>query len=934
MYLRSLKCNRMVEPAGFCFAESTFSWVVEEAQGSRSTAARIEVSADPAFAQPIYDSGWSREARSAGTRVKLETRPNTRYFWRVSVRTDAGEEGQSEPASFLTGRQDEPWQAEFIQATIAEPPVFCKRFAAPDVREGILNICGLGLYEAYLNGEKIGDEALTPNCNDYPAFLQYQTYDVTPLLKDENLLEVFVGDGWYKGRFGLDQKHPDLPYALIAQLELRHGDGHATQVCTDESWTCRTSPLLSGGGIYDGEALDLNRVGEEKPVKPGGADKAKLCARLSPPVRVQKELEPQWIREEPDGSLLIDMGQNMAGWVSFYDRQPKGTTVTFQFGETLQHDRFYNDNYRTAQGTFRVTANGTQGWRRPAFTFFGFRYLRVTGFAVPLKKEDVRGLVLHSAMERTGRVETPNPKVNRLIRNALWSQRCNFIDVPTDCPQRDERLGWTGDAQVFSATATYNMDTWAFYRKYLNDLHIEQDRTNGGVPSYAPTFGETTMTPACSVWGDVITIIPDNLYRFYGDDTILRENYSYMKDWVAYIRGRIGQHHYLYDVDFHYGDWVALDGATSQSVKGGTEDTFVASVYFYNTVRITARAAHTLGIQDEGKCYDELAEKIRAAILEEYFTPTGRLAIDTQTAYIICLYFGIYADKERLLEGLRRRFAKDLGILKGGFVGAPLACRTLCENGMADMAYKLLLHEGFPGWLYEVNLGATTIWERWNSLLEDGSISGTGMNSLNHYAFGSVVEFLYADVAGLKPAQPGFGKAAIRPYMNARMPAAKASYDSAWGVYAVEWKLDAQNRAQMKLSVPFDASAELSFADVLPETLRVKAARGSWQAGEACAEFSAGEYEIEWLTKEDHAHPFDENSLLGDILDNAAACAKLRELLPQFRGLETLGEEERTSMPLTALANNALVPGCTMDDIQRVIKEIIKINVLEEKKEA
>ncbi|MDD4796875.1 MAG: family 78 glycoside hydrolase catalytic domain [Eubacteriales bacterium] len=928
MKIRSLKCNRLTRPMGFALEEIKLSWVVDEAEGAVATAARIEVSTGADFAGLCYDSGFLPDADSAGTLITLDTQPNTYYYWRVTVRSDAGEEGTSPVSFFATGRQGLPWRAKAIAAPFAEHPVFVRRFTVKEpLALAMLNICGVGLYEAYLNGQKVGDEYLTPNCNDYKTFLQYQTYDVTPLLQDENEMRVYVGDGWYKGRFGLENGHyGGDTLALLAEMTLRYADGREEVLGTDEAWQCETSPIL-GGGIYDGEQWDFTRPVSTARAVPGALDISLVRPRISPPVRVMQRVKPLWVRAQQDGSLLVDMGQNMAGLLRFYNRQPAGVHICFAFGETLQQGKFYNDNYRTALGKYEVVCDGTEGWLRPYFTYFGFRYVRITGFATPLDEEDLCGLVLHSDMDRTGCLTTPSEKVNRLYHNALWSQRGNFVDVPTDCPQRDERLGWTGDAQVFSATATYNMDTLAFYRKYLNDLHIEQDRRDGGVPAYAPTFGEKDMAPPSSVWSDAITIIPDNLYRFYGDIAVLRENYPYMKAWLAYIQRRVGEGHYLFDVDFHYGDWLALDGATSQSVKGGTEDEFVASVYFYNSARITARTAGVLGLAQEHERYHELAQNIQKAIYHEYFTPSGRLSIDTQTGYLICLRYGVYPHRQKLLRGLSRRFQKDLYTLKAGFVGAAPACQILCENGFVDLAYKLLLRESYPGWLYQVNLGATTIWERWNSLLADGSVSGTGMNSLNHYAYGSVVEFLYADVAGLKPARPGFGEAVVRPYINHRMPAAKASYDSPYGVYAVDWRIDADNRVTMELRVPFGCRAHLPYDDILPETLQIDGA-GRHEARETEHLFGAGSFSLTYRTRIDHAHPFSRASIIEDVLAHPAARRALGEHLPQMVSQAQLGDEEKRCETIENMLG-PLLPGSTPEKIKRADEALRRINVFE-----
>lgn len=925
MIIRSLQCNHMCNPIGFDFDALRLSWVVDSFRGQCTRRATVEIALDEGFAHI-----WARSSELTAPNavvLKPELQANTRYYWRVEAESDRGECAMSDTATFLTGRMGTPWEAAFIQPDFAEHPVFIKKFAveaAPG--QAVMNICALGIYEAYINGQRVGEEYLTPDCNDYEVFLQYQTYDIAPLLiPGENEIKVYAGNGWYKGRFGLEKRESigGDSFALISEIWMTDADGNALKIFSDTSWECETSPVL-GGGLYDGEQWDLTIEPSRSPAIAGAIDTGKLRARISPPVMAAMELTPLWVRPEADGSLLIDMGQNMAGLPVFFNRQPRGTKMSFAFGETLQNDAFYNENYRSALGTFDVVSDGEPQWLRPMFTYFGFRYIRVTGAIVPLTIGDVKGLVLHSAMDRKGYVETPHSKVNRLYENALWSQCGNFIDVPTDCPQRDERLGWTGDAQVFSATATYNMDTYAFYRKYFNDLHIEQDRRNGGVPSYAPAFNEG-MTPCCCVWGDAITIMPDTLYRFYGDREILVENYPYMKAWVDYIGTRTAPDSNLWIGDFHYGDWVALDGATDQSVLGGTEEDFIASVYYYHSATLTARAASVLGHDDEQATYEQLAISIKNDILREYFSPTGRLAIDTQTGYLICLRYGIYHDKEKLTRGLRRRFAKDLYILKAGFTGASMACQVLCDHGFADLAYKLLTREDFPGWLNEVNLGATTIWERWNSLLADGSVSGTGMNSLNHYAYGSVVEFLYAHAGGLKPLTPGFQKASVRPYINHRLPGMSVKYDSPFGQYSIDWKINADNQVRMLLAVPMDCQAYLPFDDIRPESLSITDHAGEYSRGDDGLTLSAGQYTLTWTTVLDHAHPFDEHTVIDDLMTHPEAAGFLQANVPDAAWL---GEEDRCSSSLYDLTKTMLRTGYTPESVAKIADELRKINVL------
>ena len=394
-------------------------------------------------------------------------------------------------------------------------------------------------------------------------------------------------------------------------------------------------------------------------------------------------------------------------------------------------------------------------------------------------------------MELTGHIETGNQKVNQLFSNVLWGQKSNFIDFPTDCPQRDERLGWTGDGQVFSGTACYNMYTQSFYNKFIHDLRVEQNKFDGIFPGVIPVFDPKSIIFG-AVWGDIATFLPTVIYERYGDKISLESYYPMMKDWVDKIekddKAR-GEEHYMFDFGDQLGDWVALDGRTQQSFKGKTDDYFISSCYYAMSAKMVSDAAKILGKKEDHDYYLDLHEKIRNAVLKEYFSETGRLTIDTQTGYIVSLYSGIYRNKEKIISGLKKQLYCDCFKIKGGFVGAPIMCKVFADNGLIDEAFYFLLQDRYPGWMHCIDLGATTVWERWNSVLDNGLLSGTLMNSLNHYAFGSVVEFLYRNVAGIVPIEPAFKKALICPLVNLKLGFFKCTYKSANGIYRIEWEI-------------------------------------------------------------------------------------------------------------------------------------------------
>jgi alpha-L-rhamnosidase len=555
-------------------------------------------------------------------------------------------------------------------------------------------------------------------------------------------------------------------------------------------------------------------------VKPIEIDTTLLEARKSLPVCINEEIKPVALIHTPAGETVLDMGQNMTGWLRFKTSAPAGTHLHLQFGEVLQGGNFFRDNLRTAKAEYFYIADGTDAVVEPYFTFFGFRYVKISGWVGDLNLDDFTGCVIYSRMDTIGEIETSNEKVNQLFKNAMWGQKGNFLDIPTDCPQRDERLGWSGDIQVFSGTACFNMDVSAFLSKYAYDLWKEQAKIGGMVPHIVPMVN--LSKGGSSAWGDVATILPQNLYEFYGDVGILEAQFESMRAWVDYIRGvdESSGGRRLWTEGVHFGDWLALDASDPVSRKGGTPEDFIASAFYCYSARLVSKAAAALGNMEQADAYGRLSAEVKAAIQTEYFTATGRLAIPTQTGYVLALFMDLVADehRERVINDLVSRLNNDNMHLRTGFVGTPYLCRVLSNIGANDLAYKLLLNEDYPSWLYAVNLGATTIWERWNSLNPDGSISSTSMNSLNHYAYGSIVEWMYRDMCGLNPSSGegesvGFRHARIAPKPDKSLQWAKAHYRSAAGVYESGWHIDDAGHLTVEITIPFNASARIVLPD-------------------------------------------------------------------------------------------------------------------------
>lgn len=828
MKIEKLRADHLINPLGARLEAPSLSYVVEESTGKRQTAARIEVSLTRDFAGTLFDSGRREDISSLGFTPPLAIKPRTRYYWRVGVWADDGDFAVSEPAFFETGKRDEPWQGAWIRAPFDKDvhPVMVRRFDIAEApAKARIYMTGVGLYELYVNGQKADDEYLAPFYTDYERLIQVQTYDVTGLLRaGENELRVMLGAGWYKGRIGFDGGRTDV-YGEHMQmlLELRADlPGGEFVLGSDERWGCLPSPVLESG-IYDGETYDarMEAAGTLMPAVLAQAPEGVCRDRLSPPLRILARRKAERLLRTPKDEWVLDFGQVMTGWVEFDVCLPAGAQVKLEYGELLQHDCFYQENLRTAKQAYTYISGGGSAHVRPHFTFYGFRFVRVTGIET-IDLDDFTACVLHSDLADTGSLVTSNEKVNRLIQNAYWGQIGNFVDVPTDCPQRDERMGWTGDAQVFAPTASFNQYTPAFYAKYLEDMVREQRDLHGSVPFVVPDVISRlrrVMDKATAfssdhgscAWGDAAVLIPWTLYTFYGDKELLARHFENMTRWVDYISDqdeRLCGGSRLWSCGFHFADWLALDNPDKETSFGGTDPYFVASAYYYYSAHITAKAAAVLGRETERARYERLAQEVKRAIQAEYFTPTGRIAVPTQTALVMALVmdFAPQAHRARLIRDLKARLEARNMHLDTGFVGTYYLLRALTKCGLSDCAYTLLLQEDYPSWLYEVNMGATTVWERWNSVLPSGLVSDTGMNSMNHYAYGSVVEWMYRCMCGLNPDAPGFKRALIEPHSDGRLEGARAVYDSAAGRYVCGWqRTDAG--VVYTVQVPFDAGA-------------------------------------------------------------------------------------------------------------------------------
>lgn len=911
MRITNTRINGIKNPIGYTCDGVSCSWKVCETASKKAVNTALEVSLSESFEELLYKKEGAG-LEQAGEILPIHLRPRTTYFYRVRVTGDLGDSAVSETNLFETGKMSEPWNAEWIAPAKEDTchPLLAKTFSVNGaVKRARLYVTGVGLFEAYLNGEKLGREYLTPYVNDYEQNIQVITFPVEEHLKNaDNTLEILLGKGWYMGVFGLGltAENYGSRMAAIAELRIEYEDGRESVVGTDGSWSY-TGSDVEDSGIYFGEILN-RQLWKERENTPKAVEvlgdtkgeegvsnlsKAHLTDRLSLPVIEKECIEVQDILHTPAGEIVLDMGQNFAGWIEFHADFPAGTRILLDFGEILQGGSFYNGNYRDARSRFEYVSDGRRERVRPHFTFFGFRYVRVTGWPGPVKGRDFRGVVLYSDIQRTGYVKTGNQKLDRLYENTVWGLKSNFIDMPTDCPQRSERLGWTGDAQVFAPTACYHMDTRAFFHKFLRDLKEEQKHLEGGMPNFLPNIGHAER--AGSVWGDVATLLPDTLYTYYGSLPEMEYAYPLMKEWVSWIERQEsarGDRTYLFDTVDTFGDWLALDGATPKSFKGSTDDVYISTMYYYRSAQIVAGMAKRLGKEADAAYFADLKEKIRRAILNEYFTPGGRLAIDTQAAYAVALKFGVYVDKEKLICGFKARLKKDLYQIRCGFVGAPLLCTVLAEIGEYELAYDLLLREDFPGWLYSVRLGATTVWERWNSVGEDGVISDTGMNSLNHYAYGSVMEFVYAYAAGIRPLEPGFRRALIAPCPDVRLPGVECLYESVSGAYVSSWKIRGDGTLAIHIEVPFGCEAEAVIPGYSEEKLLLE----------------AGKYDFVCQAEEKLRKPYSRNTTLARLSQDSRAMKLLEKYTPALAAIAASGDPEMGVNTLEELSHMGFLP--------------------------
>lgn len=836
-----LKVEHLKDPLAIETAAPRLSWKITSTEkNTQQSEYEIRVGTDKTLLNKGKDLVWENHTVTdqsiwidyAGSPLQSKKK----YFWQVRVKDNHGNRSAwSTIGFFQTGMASSDWHAQWITVsgkdTSARSPLFRKEFTLKKkIKSAMAYITAKGLYEAKLNGRRISDTYFAPGWTSYKNQLQYQVYDVTAFLTvGSNVIGASLGNGWYKGRIGFGNQHNFYgdTRGLLLQLEVEYTDGTKQTIKTDESWKYTYGPIMASD-IYDGERYDAgmeiagwDTAGfkeDNKWTAVGLMNKGteKLIAMSGPPVRKHEQFKALRVFKTPNGDTVVDFGQNLVGWATLKAQGPAGTRITLSHAEVLTKDgNFYTENLRSAKAqNSYILKGGAEQIFEPHFTFQGFRYVKVEGYPGELNVDNITAVALYSDMQTTGKFATSNPLINQLQHNIQWGQKGNFLDVPTDCPQRDERLGWTGDAQAFANTAAYNMDVAGFFSKWLSDVKADQ-QPSGLIPHVVPNVLGAN-DGASAGWADVSTIIPWDMYVAYGDRSVLETQYESMQKWVNYIRSVAKNN--LWNSGFHFGDWLFYRPNDDNDGRAAVTDKYlIAQTFYAHSTQLLINAAEVLGKQEDAAKYRALLSDIKAAFAKEYMTATGRLVSSTQTAYVLALQFDMLPEElraacaDRLVANIR-----DYGNhLTTGFLGTPYICHVLTRFGYNDVAYDLLMQENYPSWLYPVKMGATTIWERWDGIKPDGSFQTPDMNSYNHYAYGAIGDWMYRTIAGINSvaADPGYKTIVIAPKPGGKLTKASAELETMYGTVKSAWVLE-NNILKLEVTIPANTKAKI----VLPSS--------------------------------------------------------------------------------------------------------------------
>ncbi|MBE8713061.1 alpha-L-rhamnosidase [Sphingobacterium sp. KB22] len=850
--LYDLKCEHLTNPIGTDVLIPRFSWKINSSDnGVMQTAYEIRVSSEIGKLKnaDVWKSG--KVTTDASIFVPYNgnaLQAKNRYYWQVRVWDNKGNVSDWSEAQFweMGLLKRENWKAKWIQQAeektvqSAPSPLFRKTFeVGKTIKKARLYITSHGLYEAYINGERLGDAHFTPGWTSYHKRLQYQIYDVSEQVKKgNNAIGVMLGDGWFSGNLMGGHHFYGKDLALLAQLEITYTDGSQLIVSTDDTWKNTTNGPIRTSDLYNGETYDANMElhnwatpefadANWKPARSNaslGFDH--LVTSPAPPVLAHERLKPIKIFTTPKGEKVIDFGQNLVGWIDFKTSAKAGDSLVFYHAEVLdKQGNFYTNNLRSAKQrlVYKFKGDKSESYH-PHFSFQGFRYVKVEGAKENIDLTNIEAVVLHTAMPQTGHFETSDTLINQLQHNILWGQKGNFLDVPTDCPQRDERLGWTGDAQAFFNTAAFNMDVSGFFAKWMVDVKLDQF-DNGAIPHVVPYYWRDKQGGSAG-WADVATIIPWNFYQLYGDKRILEDQYESMAKWVKFMADNSTKD--LWNKGFHFGDWLFYTPADDVDGRAAVTDKYlIAQAFFGHSVQLMINAASILGKDADVKKYEDLLQKVKTAFVNEYVTESGRLVSGTQTAYVLALQFDMLP--EELRPQAAQRLADNINSyqqhLTTGFLGTPYLCHVLSRFGHEDLAYALLMQKTYPSWLYPVSKGATTIWERWDGIKQDGSFQNEHMNSFNHYAYGAIGEWMYQQIGGIQPSvnAPGYKEFIIAPKPGGGLTFANTAFESAYGKIVSNWKIDA-GKMTLEVHVPSNTTAKIQFPEGATE---VKDATGN-----------------------------------------------------------------------------------------------------------
>ena len=890
-----LRCEYQENPLGIDTVKPRFSWILlSDRRNTMQTAYHIQVAASSEALTQSSKLAWDSGVVESDSSIWVDYDGNRldsfqRYWWRVKVRDNHEEETDwSQPAWWEMGiLSPSEWTAEWISPELEEKaednpcPMLRKEFNLKGkIESARAYVTSLGLYEMEINGKRVGDARFTPGFSSFHKRLQYQVYDIKDyLLEGKNAVGVFLADGWYRGHLWTKSK-PNIfgkELALLAQIRITYKDGTIETIGTDSSWQCTTGPILRSD-LYYGEVYDArqeiprwSKPGCEydrwKKVKKLDYSKAHLVCSPCGPAKIKEEIQPQRILRTPKGELVIDLGQNIAGIIRLQVEGESGREITLSYCEELTPQGNFTIEqldllgYQRRSGRFyqidRYISKGGAQVFEPRFTFHGFRYVKIEGYPGKLDLSSIKGLVIYSELSRTGDFSCSNHLINQLQQNIHWSQKGNFLEVPSDCPQR-EKMGWTGDIQIYSSTACFLMDCSGFLVKWLQNLKVDQ-MDNGLVPHIIPWLPDYPVYGPLGVggssgWGDACTIVPWTLYLYYRDKRILGEMYGIMKKWLGFVESR--SRNYIWSKGMHWGDWLEPGRKTYYYFLPWAPKGYVATPFFAYSSYLLSKIARVLGKEKEADYYKDLSEKVRAAYLKKYVKKDGRTKPSRQGAYVLALVYDMVPEEMRpkLAAHLAKRVKDNDYHLDTGFLSTPHLCQVLCDNGYEDIAFKVLNQDTIPSWLYEVRKGATSVWEAWDCIKADGKLR-KGM-SFNHYAFGAVGEWLYRYIAGigLDEESPGYKHIILSPHPGDGLTEAQAVHQSPYGEIRSAWKLS-EGKMTYGITVPANTIATvhlpLSKIDEISENNQpLRNAEGvlksSQEIGKVTLHIGSGSYEFRY----------------------------------------------------------------------------------------